>query len=514
MSFLLSRNLETVPFNRECEVQIITLREDDGKKHPSCFCVSIFKFINKVINTISLAVDEKTVAELAMRDLPEVACVETFSRNNFYIRNPVVMKKMLSYHRNDLTADGIYSHSSIATAMLSISNQIFPKNKDVRSLNDSIMTCEPKFTKKYRDFLLHFFSKESLKSYFTDIENIIDQTLQLFEKEKSEIILNDKIKLLSTTIMSSLFLGSTQSFEEITSATSNIIPWIGDNLASTVKLYRAFTFVFPRYKLVSDDDKNKTKKVLSKTIDEAIINAKQDNSPDSIVKAMLKESFTIEEIESMITTLYVAGQDNVSTSLTHSLLKLAQDPDLQQKIIDENLPPLESKYIRALICESLRVRCPIGGIGRIASKNLQLTVRSKVDGTLISECRIKKGDLIDPMPMFAAKDPGSFKNPEEFDYERFMKTSSFLPSLEFLPFGGAVHRCPGWYLYYAIAAIMVSNIVKNYHITTSFEGEPKIQKGFLISIADQIPIKFFREEKEFKELYHHEFLPSSVEGWV
>src|SRR5690606_4272079 len=119
--------------------------------------------------------------------------------------------------------------------------------------------------------------------------------------------------------------------------------------------------------------------------------------------------------------------------------------DLQQLIVDEDLPPLESKYIRALVCESLRSFCPIGGIGRIASKDLLITVRSKENGTIISESRIKKGDLVDPMPMYVAKDPKIYENPSNFDYERFMNASKFLPSLEFLPFGDNVHRCPGWY---------------------------------------------------------------------
>ncbi len=136
--------------------------------------------------------------------------------------------------------------------------------------------------------------------------------------------------------------------------------------------------------------------------------------------------------------------------------------------------------------------CPIGGIGRIASKNLLLTLTNKIDGGLISKTVIKKGDLVDPMPIFAAKDPALFKNPLEFKVERHLKANRFLPALPFMPFGHGPHLCPGWYLYYTISAIMISRLAKNFHVMTTFEGEPKLTPGFVTSLKDSIPIKLYK----------------------
>lgn len=494
MNWMSNAFSERVPF-RDCNVELTILDDDNDESYKGCYSFSILKFINKVINSLAMhiLVSERTVGDLSLRDTPEIACAETFSSSSFYSRNPFVMKKMLKTHRNDPSADGLYSHSRIAGALLSISNQIFLKSQEKSiQLNDSIMTCEPEFTKKYRSFLQQFFSHQSIQSHFENIEQIIDQVISSLDNECNETIINNKIKLLATTVMSQVFLGSSESYEDISSATVNIVPWITDNLAfENSWLFWARGTIFPSYRF-SSDAKLKTAQVLTKAVSEAIQNAMRENSPDSIVKEMLKESFTKEQIKAMIMTLFVAGQDNVSTSLTHAILKLAQDSDLQQNIADENTSPMESVYIRALLCESLRVMCPIGGIGRIALKNLLLTLTNKNDGGLISKTVIKKGDLVDPMPIFAAKDPLIFKNPEEFKVERHLKANRFLPALTFMPFGHGPHLCPGWYLYYTISAIMISRLAKNYHVMTKFEGEPKLTPGFVTSLKDSIPIKLYK----------------------
>lgn len=117
-----------------------------------------------------------------------------------------------------------------------------------------------------------------------------------------------------------------------------------------------------------------------------------------------------------------------------------------------------------LLCESLRMMCPITGVTRTASKDLVMTLTRKIDSTFVSKTVIKKGNHIAPFANLMAKDPSLFKDPEKFDPSRHK--GSFLYNLKHKPFGDGPHMCPGWYLYYVIAKVTISKIVMRNHLTT------------------------------------------------
>jgi cytochrome P450 len=132
--------------------------------------------------------------------------------------------------------------------------------------------------------------------------------------------------------------------------------------------------------------------------------------------------------------------------------------------------------------------CPITGIGRTASKDLVMTLTKKNTNALVSKTVIKKGESLSPINYLIAKDPSIFENPEKFDPARF-KGGSFLSNLKHKPFGDGPHMCPGWYLYYVIAQLTISKIVRENHLTTTFKGEPKPKVGIVVGIADKVTIE-------------------------
>ena len=299
-----------------------------------------------------------------------------------------------------------------------------------------------------------------------------------------------KIKFLATHVMANVFLGINDSLENISSATCNIIPWISEEVTRNFSsLYNFLVDYIPKLKFASDSDKAFTIKILSEAVKKAIKDARcNEGDSNSVVSRMVKEGYSNNQIKSMIITLFVAGQDNVSTCLIYSLLKLAQDPELQKKIREENAFPLDSSCIESLLCESLRMMCPISGISRIASKDLMMTISKKDNGALLSKTLIKKGDALVPLTYLIAKDPSIFKDPEKFDPTRF-EGETFLSNLKHKPFGDGPHMCPGWYLFYVIAKLTISKIVMKNHLTTTLKKEPTPKVGVVVGIADKISIK-------------------------
>jgi cytochrome P450 len=474
MSWALSFFSERLPCDTNIKVEIIPLEDD--LENPTPCCWNVFGKLNKLVASIAIPLFIKTIADFVTRRSPDIASLSIAH----YSRNPKVIKAILNQHRND----DIFGSSKFSLGIFNVANQIFYPERPKIQLNDNIMTCDPENTRIYRDFLQQFLSLKSIKTHYESIENIIDSTLNGLT---NTIDLPEFNKLLSTTIMSKVFIGMDKSYEDITTAVCNIIPWIGEEIVtSSIPVYKNLNERFPKTRIVSDAEKDHTRKVLNKEIDDAILNVQLEDGPDSIIKEMVLQSFTKEQISSMIMTLFVAGQDNVSNSITHAILKLAQDPSLQEAIFLEDLPPMESVLIKALICESLRLMCPVVAIARRVLKDSCIAISK--NEKIISKTIIRKGDAVAPLPHFAAKDPTLFKDPSKFDHMRFIKASSFLPKLEHMPFGHGVHMCPGSNLYYVIAAFTIHKLVKTYKIDTAIYGEPPLIGGFFTGIKGSVPI--------------------------
>ncbi len=346
---------------------------------------------------------------------------------NFSLEIPI--KEILRPHRRDLSEEGIFSHSRKSKMIGKVASQIFSPHGWPINTNDNMMICDKQYHEVYRDFLDQFFSQISIQKHIPSIEAIIDKTLLQLEA-KGNVFLNDKIKVLAITVMANIFLGIDESLEAISSATNNIVPWITDEGAMEYsQFYRFIVHFFPNKKFISDDAKRVTSEVLSEAITEAVKKARSEGNSKSIVGEMLLKNFSLTQIQSMIMTLFVAGQDNVSTTITHSLLKMAQDLKLQSAIRNDGETPLKSSHIIALLSESLRMFCPIGGLGRVAGQNLVFTFTNKKTGDLLSKTFIQKNAGVNASVIFAGKDPSLFRNPSVFDPNRFKGAKSLVPGL-------------------------------------------------------------------------------------
>jgi cytochrome P450 len=442
--------------------------------------------LDRIINSIAAPVflDFRALFNRIMRRSPDIAFAPLATTNSHLTRNPTVMKAILLQHRNDPNK-GLFSHVRVITAITEVVSKIYP----AITSNDIILTCDPKHTKLYRDFLNHFFSQGSIQGHFDVMKEIVQGFLLRWQKSSHAFVINQEVKLLSTAVMAQLFLGHPEPYEKISEASSQIILWLTDRVISSQSpFYQIITTLLPQMAWISPKAKEQTIKTITEAVDKAILTAYESHVNASLVKKMLEQSFSREQIQAMIITLFVAGQDNVSTSLTHAILKLAQDPDLQEEIRQAETHPLLSKHIRALLCESLRVMCPIGSIGRTTAKDTVLEIKNSSGTQVLSRTFVKKGEDFHPVPFEAANDPVLFPQPEKFDYARHLYRSSFLPHLPHLPFGYGPHQCPGWYLYYSLSSMMIWHLAVGYKISTTFKGEPKKKAGFVTRLAEDISI--------------------------
>lgn len=471
-----------VPTTCNGELRPATLDEIRAGSPPKGWFTVIDRIINSICTPILMTFGR--LYDLILRRSPDLGFAPIQGFNVYASKNPVVIKEILNNHRNN-PQKGVFSHTTVIHAISQMMKSINPGI----GVNDIILTCDSQHTDKYRPFLNRFFLSNSIKKYHEEIKNIIAHFSNQWGQQSTSIILNKEIKLMATAIMAEIFLGHSGPHDKVSMASSQVILWTTHNLFLSIsRLYRGLVDYFPNTAKISSEAKQETAKILIEAVEKSLTEARRLSSKPSLVKEMAEELFTNEQIQAMIITLFVAGQDNVSTSLSHALLKLAQSSELQDKIKNEKQDPLESPYIRALLCESLRVLCPVAGIGRTVAKPAMLTLTKLDRGQEISKTFLQAGDELQSMISLTAQDPSVYPNPEKFDYTRHLNQKPFLPGLPHMPFGHGTHLCPGWFLYYTISAITISQLVQNYHLSTSVKGEPKTKAGFVTTLDDNYPI--------------------------
>lgn len=476
----------------DCEVSIQIAEDEDVKsfqRHRGwySFFEPVVNGMDRMVSSIAVPffVSLRNYFDYTLRRSPDLAVAPLFP-NSYLTEHPKVMRAVLVQHRNN-PERGLFSTAGkviepTMNLMKSMYSSIEPK--------DIILTCGPEESARYRYLLKVFFSEKEIHNHMDSIEEMIEMTFKKWVKHPEPFVINKDIKLLATGIMGKIFLGHPGPYDQISEASSKIILWLTHNIISTKsRFYTALIKFFPKLALISSIDRKKTTDYMLDAVNRALKEASQPNAKPSLVKSMLEREFSTEQMYAMIITLFVAGQDNLSTSLTYAIFKLAQDEQLQRNIRNEATGAMDSKYIRALLCEGLRFMCPINGIGRVLAKPAILTMKSNDDSDASSSTLLKQGDRIIPAPFAAALNPALYPTPERFDYTRHLERKPFLPELPHLPFGHGAHLCPGWYLYYVISAHTISDLVTNFKLSTPFKGEPRLNSGFITGLADDIPIK-------------------------
>jgi cytochrome P450 len=125
------------------------------------------------------------------------------------------------------------------------------------------------------------------------------------------------------------------------------------------------------------------------------------------------------DVARVATFMYAAGHGTTIDLLSLSMLMLAERPDLQEQLREDN------SKIPAFIEEMLRFESPI-------KSNFRLARRS----TRIGDLDVQAGTSVLVMNGAANRDPQRFDNPDEFRLGR--------PNiLHHMAFGRGVHTCPG-----------------------------------------------------------------------
>ncbi|KAF6144958.1 hypothetical protein GIB67_013309 [Kingdonia uniflora] len=238
---------------------------------------------------------------------------------------------------------------------------------------------------------------------------------------------------------------------------------------------------------------------------------RQKSESEDIVDALLRlqsgdqfgeVTLTKTHIKAAIMDMFIAGIDTTAVSIGWTMAELVRNPRIMKKVQTEVRSCVGKKgkveesdldqlhYLKMVIKESLRLHPP---------SSILLPRES------MSHCNINGYD-IDPKTMVLVnvwgigRDPGLWKNPNEFFPERFIDCSIDPKGkyFEFLPFGSGRRGCPGMQLATAVSELALANLLYcfNWELPAGMKAEDmNMDEGGIFVIHKKsglklVPIKY------------------------
>jgi len=176
-----------------------------------------------------------------------------------------------------------------------------------------------------------------------------------------------------------------------------------------------------------------------------------------------------DEVVGLLIALLFAGQHTSSISSTwtamfllHNKRCLAKVLEEQERLLKGNSETLNADHVAQMtyldncVKEALRMYPPLIMLMRMALEDVETTSNGQ---TFI----IPKGDIVVTSPALSGRLPNVFKNPDEFEPERFeAPRNEHKPQYAYIGFGGGMHACIGQQFGILQVKTILSILFRNY----------------------------------------------------
>ncbi|XP_058110630.1 taxadiene 5-alpha hydroxylase-like [Magnolia sinica] len=221
------------------------------------------------------------------------------------------------------------------------------------------------------------------------------------------------------------------------------------------------------------------------------------------------ESISDDEIMDNIISLVFASHDTTAILLSLMVWKLARDPKIHQKVLQEHMEILKERqtpegkltwrevqkmnYTWRVAQELMRLIPPVFGSFRKAIKD-----------TSFGGYDIPKGWQVLWVCPPTHMDKDIFEDPDEFDPSRFQNPSKPIPPFAYIPFGAGVHMCIGNEFARVETLTIVHHMITNFEWSQLIPDEPITRQpmpypsmGLPIKIKARNPSDFISDATRF-----------------
>nr|WP_315219555.1 cytochrome P450 [uncultured Flavobacterium sp.] len=348
-----------------------------------------------------------------------------------------------------------YQKSQIQTVYLS------------KYLGQGLLTANGDFWLKQRRLIQPAFHKQKMNQLVENMEVIIANELAVLTKDEPVDLFVIMSQLAFDVVAKSLFKISTaeNKFDRL----KFIIEEVQNFLVKEIRLpHKAWWFTLSgqvkKHRLLALE----SNQIIKEIVEERVASKQEVND---LLNMLLEtryedtgEGMSVNQLIDEIKILFIAGHETTANAMTFTLYLLAKHPEIQHKILQEihqievetdNVVDRLQKmtYINAVLNESMRLYPPAW-----------IVDRENVSDDSIGDHNLLKGTLIGVSFYELHRNPKYWKNPEEFNPERFLGEQKKESMQYFYPFGAGPRMCIGVGFAIYEMCLTLSYLVKNYEI--------------------------------------------------
>ncbi|WP_293894819.1 cytochrome P450 [Flavobacterium sp.] len=336
-------------------------------------------------------------------------------------------------------------------------------------LGKGLLTANGDFWLKQRRLIQPAFHKQKMNQLVQNMNQTIIAELQNLPEDKLVALFPIMNQLAFNVVAKSLFH---ILIEEEMSRLKIIINDVQNFLIKEIRLpYKAFWFkisgqIKKHQKLALETDT-----IIQKIVEERInSNAKHNDLLDMLLETRYEdigEAMPTQQLIDEIKILFIAGHETSANAMTFTLHLLGNHPEIQQKVFEE-LIAIQSQtndvveqlqemtYTNAVINESMRLYPPAW-----------ITDRENIEDDTLLGFHIKEKTLIGVSFYELHRNPKYWKNPSDFNPERFLGEQKKESNKYFYPFGVGPRMCIGLGFAMYEMSLTLSYIIKKYKVTSS-----------------------------------------------
>lgn len=224
-------------------------------------------------------------------------------------------------------------------------------------------------------------------------------------------------------------------------------------------------------------------------------------SPRHLLEAMLmmrdapESDVTDDQVAANVLTLLLAGEDTTANSIAWTLLYVATDPALQQRLFDSSRDVLGSASVcpdfaslkqldlfEALCTETGRLR-PVAAVNSF----------EPMEDVCLADLMLPAGTKMFFLNRPATIDARHFSNPLQFDPDRWLhdgnRPRTTHDSRAYLQFGAGPRVCPGRYLAAVEMRLVLSMLMANFSIRMAVDPDTIREVSAFTMVPSAMPVQ-------------------------
>ena len=367
-----------------------------------------------------------------------------------------------------------------------------------RFLGDGLLTSEGDFHKRQRKLVQPAFHAKRIQAYADTMVEYAEKMLATWQSSQIRPIDDDMMRLTMFIVSKTLFDADVSEDAVVAGRAIHDLQKVTNN-----DYHR--TFPWPKW-LPTADNRKRQKAVhnLDSIIQKIIAERRQTNEDKGDLLSMLLlaqdedgSPMTDKQLRDEVVTLFSAGHETTSNTLTWTWYLLSQHPQAEAKLHEEldrvlagrspelaDLPHLT--YTLMVIKEAMRLYPPAWLIGRMALEDVD-----------IGDYRIPKGSRIFISPYAIHRMPTYFPKPDRFEPERWLpEKEAALPKYAYIPFGAGPRICIGNSFAMMEAHLLLATIAQQYKL--SLVPGQKVVPEALITMSPEFGLSMRVEKREIE----------------